>query len=60
MKTHDLYAKPDCIAVMGRGFNLSWIIEIEYNQFKLSTLYGHYHSTFNTLRQALDHIGYKG
>ena len=60
MKTHNLIAEKDYIAALGNEFNFSWIIEIKYNQFVLSTLYGQHEGIFNTLRQALNHIGYKG
>ena len=56
--THDLYAEEDCIAVSGNGNYFSWIIEIEDNEFILSTHYGKYMETFSTLKRALDYIGY--
>jgi len=60
MKTHLLIPEKDHIFVMGLGQYFSWIIEIEYNQFVLSSQYGKGYNTFNTLRQALDAIGYEG
>lgn len=63
MKTHDLYAEKDYIAVVGNKFNFSWIIEIKNNEFILKSpipLFKQYNNTFSTLRRALDHIGYKG
>ena len=46
--------------ILGKASYFSWMIEIENNEFILSTHYGKKINTFSTLRQALDHIGYKG
>lgn len=57
--THILYAYEDHISVLGMGRHFSWIIQIEYNEFVLSTIYGQYRNTYPTLRKTLDAIGYK-
>ena len=56
--THKLIAYEDHIACLGIGNYFSWIIEIEYGMFRVSTHYGKHHGEFDTLRKALRSIDY--
>ena len=58
MKTHQLIAEKDHIAVLGNGNYFSWHIEIEDNEFVVSSIFGKHYGSHGTLRQALESIEY--
>lgn len=59
MATHQLILESDHIGVLGNGNYFSWILEFQYDEWELSTIYGRHQGTFKTIGQALRSIGYE-
>ena len=57
--THKLIHYPDHIAVIGNGNYFSWILEYEFGEWELATIYGRRQGTFKTIGEALRSIGYE-
>lgn len=58
-KTHNLIHYPDHVDVIGNGNYFSWLLEYQYGEWELSTIYGRHQGTFKTIEKALRSIDYE-
>ena len=57
--THNFVVYPDHICALGNDNYFSWIIEKEFDEWDLSTIYGGRVGEFKTFKEVLNQIGYK-
>lgn len=58
--THQLILEDyNTVCVLGIGNYFSWILEFEFGEWELSTIYGRRQGTFKTIGEALRKVGYK-
>ena len=57
--THELIIEEkNVVTVLGNGNYFSWLLEYEFGEWELSTIYGRRQGTFKTIGQALRKVGY--
>lgn len=57
--THQLILESDHIAALGNDRYFSWMLIPEFGEWVVVTIYGGYHATCKTFKEALESIGYK-
>ena len=60
MRTHQLVVESDNVTVWvnGNGNYFSWLLEFQFGEWELSTMYGRHQGTFPTIGKALRSIDF--